>query len=318
MEMTQKKSHLSTSIFSQDTAYCYDETEGLNLGYNQRKKLVENSKIFDFSIAPHFKDNGRDQNILSTGKDTEKDGNLSFTANDNDSRTNIRVDQNENTRVKNINIGIRNASHSPKKLRGCQKVKSLSKIVQTHENSEINDKNFVSCNCPGNNLSNVKSKENLHGENNPLKSESRPCEKLYMLSKIESQNNSNIGTSKNFKTQSPVNKKGMNNRAAKKNGKSSCIINQNKRSNNYKPSQNTPSVSNNNCQKKRNTKGEKRPSSLVSTFYHPPENKQKQEKMEFSRKRPRPCKSNSSIPLAKRRKNLFGKVMLSDNEWVSL
>ena len=49
-----KKSHLSTSIFSQDTAYCYDETEGLNIGYNERKRIVENSKIFDFCISPHI------------------------------------------------------------------------------------------------------------------------------------------------------------------------------------------------------------------------------------------------------------------------
>ena len=49
-----KKSHLTTSMYSQDTPYCYDDTEGLNLGYNQRKKIVENSKIFDFCISPHI------------------------------------------------------------------------------------------------------------------------------------------------------------------------------------------------------------------------------------------------------------------------
>ena len=49
-----KKSHLTTSIFSQDTAYCYDETEGLNIGYNTRKKVVQNSKLFDFCISPHI------------------------------------------------------------------------------------------------------------------------------------------------------------------------------------------------------------------------------------------------------------------------
>ena len=49
-----KKSHLTTSMFCQDTAYCYDETEGLNLGYNQRKRVVENSKTFDFSISPNI------------------------------------------------------------------------------------------------------------------------------------------------------------------------------------------------------------------------------------------------------------------------
>ena len=49
-----KKSHLTTSIFSQDTAYCYDETEGLNIGYNTRKKVVQNRKLFNFCISPHI------------------------------------------------------------------------------------------------------------------------------------------------------------------------------------------------------------------------------------------------------------------------
>ena len=48
-----KRSHLTTSMYCQDTPYCYDETDGLNIGYNQRKTIVENSKIFDWCISPN-------------------------------------------------------------------------------------------------------------------------------------------------------------------------------------------------------------------------------------------------------------------------
>lgn len=49
-----KNSHLKTSLFSKDTAHRFDDTDGFNLGYNERRKIVENSQIFDFCFLPHI------------------------------------------------------------------------------------------------------------------------------------------------------------------------------------------------------------------------------------------------------------------------
>ncbi len=50
----KKKSHLSTSHYSKDTAYHFNDFDEQNKGYIRRKQDVSGSKLFDFCVITHI------------------------------------------------------------------------------------------------------------------------------------------------------------------------------------------------------------------------------------------------------------------------
>ena len=52
--LESKSSHLSTSHYTKDTTYHFNNFDEQNMGYITRKQDVSGSKLFDFCVTPHI------------------------------------------------------------------------------------------------------------------------------------------------------------------------------------------------------------------------------------------------------------------------